>query len=177
MPIETFISPDFDLMVSRWRGVVDAKARYEAFADYIGDPAYRMGRPELIDLNGANLVEWDIGRVQHFLHQVNEFNKGNPVPTRVVVWAPEDDAFGSTRMYQTLADMAGGIRVEVFRDERVALSAQGFDYSSIDALVATRTFRRVTPLKAALPEPRPVSGPAPAPPRRIAQTLHPPLLH
>lgn len=129
-----------DLVYARWWGQVDAKTRFDNFNDYLNDVHYRPGRPELIDLSRAELADWELGKIQSFLHHVNTQTPDGRVHTRTIIWAPTDDAFGTARMYQTLAEMADGITVELHRSEAHALGALGLPYTTIEALLTNEVF-------------------------------------
>lgn len=140
MPIEFMTCLKLNLMYSRWSGVITHAVRSETFQDYLADPNYTPGRPELVDLSRAHLVDWDIRRVQSFLHGVNAQAGDRRVHTHISVWAPTDDSFGSARMYQILSEMAGGIHVDVLRSEREALAVLKLPYLTIADMRANEDF-------------------------------------
>lgn len=140
MPIEFSTSLELDLVYARWWGVIDLDGFRANFATFLADRHYRPGRSELVDASGVTRVDLDFQRIRVMLRQVNEQQPGTTVHTKTVIWAPEDEAYATGRMYQQLADYAGGISVEIFRREVVALAAFGLPYCSMQDLVRNGQF-------------------------------------
>lgn len=140
MPIEYSISLDLDIQVARWWGKVDISEYRTMFAAYLQDRNYRLGRPELCDLSGVTELDADFARIWSVLTMVNEQANGAPVSTHCVIFAPHDTIFGLGRMYQSLAENAGGVQVQVVRTEAEALAAMGLPGESIADLAAHGTF-------------------------------------
>ena len=140
MPIEFSTSLERDLVYARWYGHLTFDHFVENFALYLNDAYYRPGRPELID--HSEITEFDINYslVRSILRQVNDQQPGQVVQTHTVIYSPNETIFGLGRMYQILSDMAEGIRVEVFQDEREALAALNLGHSSIADLLAAENF-------------------------------------
>ena len=108
------------------------------FLAYLEDPDYRVGRPELIDLRGAEALDIDLGNLTMLLNKANS-QKFNGAPgTMTSVLATEDMAFGLSRQYQGLSESRNGIRVSVSRDEGEALAALGLDAPSIKDFLASQ---------------------------------------
>lgn len=145
MPVEYLISRDLDLVYARWWGRVDIDLVRANFMAYLSDRNYRPGRPELLDVSGVTEVDLDFQRVRLILRAVNDQVPGERVHTRTVLWAPDDAAFATGRMYQQLADYAGGISVEVYRDEAEALAALGLPHACIAELTRTGGFLPAAP--------------------------------
>ncbi len=145
MPIEFSTSLELDLLFARWHGRVDFEQFEQNFVRYLGDAHYRPGRPELIDHSGITEMDINLNYVKSILRQVNEQAPGTLVKTRTVLYSPNETVYGIGRMYQTLADMADGIQVEVYQTEREALDALELPHSSIEQLLAAETFLPPTP--------------------------------
>ena len=140
MPIEYRTSLELDRVYARWWGEIDIEQFRQNFATYLADRNYRAGRLELIDLSQVTHVDLDFQRVQVMLRQVNEQMPGTRLHTKSVVWAPEDETYATGRMYQQLADYAGGVAVDIFRRETSALNACGLPFKSIRELLNNGNF-------------------------------------
>ncbi len=128
------------MLYAHWSGAVDYDQFEANFIRYLQDAHYRPGRPELIDLAAVTDIDINFNLVRSMVRQVNEQAPGIIVDTRTVLYAPDETAFGIGRMYQTLADISGGTRVEVFRTEREALDALELPHVSIAHLLEVETF-------------------------------------
>ncbi len=115
------------------------------FARYLGDVHYRPGRRELIDHSEITDFDINFSLVQSILRQVNDQAPGIVVNTHTVLYSPKETIFGIGRMYQTLAEIAGGITVEVYQSEREALDALNLPHESIAHLLEVETFLPPTP--------------------------------
>lgn len=146
VPIEFMTSPALDLVYARWWGRIDLDQIRSNFALYLTDRHYRPGRSELIDVSAVTHVDLDFQRVQVILRTVNQQRPGHPVRTRTVVWAPDDEAFATGRMYQQLADYAGGIVVEVHRHEASALAVFDLPYATMADLLREVAFLPADPV-------------------------------
>ncbi|OAN74907.1 hypothetical protein A8B78_17050 [Jannaschia sp. EhC01] len=140
MPIEFSICLDRDLVYARWFGAVDFDQFTANFARYVGDANYRPGRRELIDQSLVTTFEGDPNLMRSMLRRVNEQAPSVVVKTHTVIYSPQDTLFGLGRMYQILAELAEGIQVEVFKDEREALEALRLPHASISQLLETEDF-------------------------------------
>jgi hypothetical protein len=140
VPIIFATSPSLDVVYARWSGVVTSPEFFHNFATYLSDPNYRPGRPELIDLSRVKDLAADFNHVRKILRTVNEQAPASSVETHTVLLAPGDMVFGVGRMYQQLAEMAGGIVVDVVESEPAALRALDLPYSDIDDLLAHGAF-------------------------------------
>lgn len=145
LPIEFSTCLERDLVYARWFGAVDFDQFGANFVRYLGDVNYRPGRPELIDHSELTTLDLDPNTLRTMLRQVNEQSPALVVETHTVIYSPQDTLFGLGRMYQILADLAEGIRVEVFQDEGEVLAALGLEYESIEELLKQETFLPPTP--------------------------------
>lgn len=135
MPIFYSISTDLDLVYARWSGRVSFGDILDNFQVYLADPRYQPGRPELIDASTLRDIDVDFAKARAILRLVNEQVPSAPVTTHTVLWTPGDTFFGLGRMYQQIASLASGVRVEVFRDEIEALAALDKPYDTVAALL------------------------------------------
>lgn len=145
MPINYVISLNLDLVYARWEGHVDFDQFVGNFQRYLKDDNYRAGRPELLDLSGITEMDINFSLVRTILRQVNDQSPEAKVQTLTVIYAPGETVFGMGRMYQTLAEMAGGIRVELFTQERPCLEALGLPYETFADLLNAGEFLQPQP--------------------------------
>ncbi|MEM7460851.1 MAG: hypothetical protein AAF331_15410 [Pseudomonadota bacterium] len=140
MPIAFFTSLELDLIYADWSGSISLSVFRQSFQSYLADRHYKAGRPELI--NTANVKEFDVDfkKVWAALRLVNAQSPLQKTKTRTVVIAPQDVIFGTARMFQTLAENADGIKVEVCRTEAEALAALNLPYTSVEAMLDAETF-------------------------------------
>ena len=117
--------------MAEWRSVFDR---------YLSDVNYRPGRTELIDLSRVTQADAGFRSIWSALNTVNGQLPGATIGTRTVFIAPGDVVFGLARIYQTLAENAGGIRVEIFRGEAEALAALGLPFDTVADLLAQGAF-------------------------------------
>lgn len=146
MPIEFQTSLDHDLVVTRWWGVVSMDEWRDCFARYVGDAHYRPGRTELIDFAGVASIDATFHSIWSALDTVNRQVPGLKVRTRTLMITPGEVVYGLARMYQTLAENADGIKVELYRQESEALAALCLDFDSIDELLEKGGFLPYTPV-------------------------------
>ncbi|MBF9028811.1 hypothetical protein HKCCE3408_00260 [Rhodobacterales bacterium HKCCE3408] len=140
MPIAFSTCLERDLLYARWTGIVTVAEFIANFADYLADKYYRPGRPELIDLSRLTDFTGDFNEIRAMLRIVNTQAPEQVVDTLTIIWAPSNSIYGITRIYQQLAELAGGIRVEIHRDEAPALAALDLPHETVDDLLAEETF-------------------------------------
>lgn len=145
MPIEFSTCLERDLLYARWYGDIDFDDFEQNFRNYLIDAHYRPGRPELIDLSQIMQFDINFNLVRSMLRQVNAQAPAQVVHTPTVIYSPRDTIYGIGRMYQSLAENAGGIRVEVFQTERDVLRSLGLEHRSIADLLATEVFLAAAP--------------------------------
>ncbi len=124
-------------MYAQYSGVITGPDVEANFAAFLSDPAFRLGRPEIIDLSRVSQIDASFHSLMDVIEVVNRsqapiVEKG----TLTVLIAPDDEKFGMARMYQLAAGTQSGIRVEVFRDEARALAAVGRPETSIRDFLA-----------------------------------------
>jgi hypothetical protein len=135
VPIVFQTSLELDLLVAEWSGHITMADWRTTFERYLADAHYRPGRTELIDLSGVTHLDAGFHAIWGALNSVNAQQPGTTVRTRTLIIAPGDVVFGLGRMYQTLADNADGIRVEIHRDPADALAALGLAFASVPELL------------------------------------------
>lgn len=140
MPIEFFTGLECDLVYKRWYGVVDFDQFERNIARYVADAHYRPGRRELVDHSGITEFNISSKLVRSMLRRVNEQNPDFAVQTHTVIFSPNETMFGLGRMYQLLAELADGIRVEVFQDEAEAMAALELPHTTIADLLSAEIF-------------------------------------
>jgi large subunit ribosomal protein L15 len=118
VPIQFWTSVERDLVVTKWWGDVTLDDFRDTFGMYLTDVNYTPGRTELNDFTGVSHFDADFPSIWSALTMVNNQVPGLIVETRTLLVAPSDHQFALTRIYQTLAENAGGIRVEVYRVQR-----------------------------------------------------------
>lgn len=140
MPIEFCTCLEHDFLLAKWIGKVSFDDILAGMDAYVNDDHYRPGRPELIDLSGVTETDLNFKLISSLLREVNTQVSGIKVTTKTVVYAPLDTLFGLARMYETLAELAGGIEVFTFDEEEGALAKMGLPYPTFNALRAAEVF-------------------------------------
>ena len=141
MPIRYSISADFDLLMTRWTGEIDIDECRDGYAAYLEDENYVIGRRELCDFSGATRLDADFSRIWSILNLRNRDGSGFQAKPLHVVLAPHETIFGMARIYQSLAENAGGVRVEVFRTATEVLAALGLPGRDLDEMEALGRFQ------------------------------------
>lgn len=137
MPIRYRILEQQDIVYAQYSGVLTGADVAANFREFLVDPAFRLGRPEIIDLTRVGRIDESFLGLMDLLEVVNDGQA--PIAgqgTLTIIIAPDDEKFGMARMYQLAAGTQSGIRVEVFRDEARALSAVGRPETSIRDFLA-----------------------------------------
>lgn len=117
MPIDYAISIDLNVAIARWTGAVVIEEYREMFAAYVQDPNYTPGRPKICDFSGMTTLDADFARIWSVLTMANSHEVPGAPTTVCVTYAPDETNYGLARMYQSLAENAGGIQVAVYRHE------------------------------------------------------------
>lgn len=145
MPIRFATSPKFDLKLSRWSGHVDIDDYRAVYAAYLADAGYVPGRRELCDASRMVSFDADFNRIWSILTLLNDAGRGRELRTRCVVLAPGDMPFGMARIFQSLAENAGGVRVDVVRTEAEALAVLDLPGATLDEMEALGRFEPPRP--------------------------------
>jgi len=140
VPIEFSTCLERDLVLANWSGRISLEEFKRNYFDYLSDKNFRPGRPELIDQRKFEDFEGDFQAIRAALNFVNGSGGGHQTRTRTVVLAPDAGIYGLGRMYQQLAELSEGIRVEVVTHEASALRALLLPYSSIAEMCANEVF-------------------------------------
>lgn len=144
MPIEISISIELNLKRARWWGDVEVGEYRDIFAAYLQDKNYVKGRPELCDFSALTNLDADFTRIWSILTMVNAQDPTGSVDTQCVIYAPHETTYGLARMYQSLAENAGGVQVSVFRDEAEVLAHLKLPGTSIADLATHGRFLSLT---------------------------------
>ncbi|MDF1721908.1 MAG: hypothetical protein P1U65_14650 [Minwuia sp.] len=138
MAIRYRILEQLDLVYAQYSRVLTESDIKANFAAYMADTAFRLGRPELIDLSRVTRIDASFYGFLDVLSVVNEEQAPMAAGqgTLTVILAPDDEKFGMARMYQLAAGTQSGIRVEVFRKEDAALAALGRPETTIREFLA-----------------------------------------
>ncbi|WP_341863561.1 hypothetical protein [Gymnodinialimonas sp. 57CJ19] len=144
MPLDVRICLKRDFLLSISTGSVTFDDILAGMDDYLNDCNYRPGRPELIDLSGVTETDLNFKLMSSLVREVNDQVPGIKLTTKTVVCAPPGTLFGLARMYETLAELAGGIEVFTYDTEAAALEKMGLPYSTFEALCAAEEFKPVS---------------------------------
>ena len=134
MPVSYEILEHADVTIVSYSGTVTYDCIRQSFDSYINDPRYEPGRRELADMSGVTGVDMEFEHVNGLLARVTKFYSQQPRITLISIFAPDDLAFGMSRMFQTLSDNDRGIRVSVESEEAAALAWLELEFSSISEL-------------------------------------------
>ncbi|SDY27257.1 hypothetical protein [Citreimonas salinaria] len=106
----------------RFSGVLDTQAVLAGFAAYVADPQGRPGQSCLVDLSGVEQFAIDfsgvcalVERMQAREAELEQAPRDGDLP-RHALYAPSDIAFGTCRMYQSIAQGLLAAEIGVFRD-------------------------------------------------------------
>lgn len=138
MPITYRIFEESDICYAAWTCQVTIDEILGNFRNYLADPAYRLGRTELVDLSGITEPSMHYEELQSLLSVVNAQPFEESPGTLTVVYAPSDATYGLSRMYQTMAGLQKGIILEICRSEAEALSAIGREEKTIAEFLAAQ---------------------------------------
>ncbi|MEM6609565.1 MAG: hypothetical protein AAF689_13395 [Pseudomonadota bacterium] len=141
MPIVFSTCLERDILYAHWSGRVGLEEFRQNYFDYLADAFYRPGRTELVDLTDFEDFDGDFNAIRSALAVVNTAGEGPKNRTRTVLLAPRESVFGLGRMYQQLAEIAGGIEVELYTQEIEALQALLLPYKTIPELLEKEKFQ------------------------------------
>lgn len=145
MPIVYSTCLERNFLFMRLSGYIDFGQILAGRRAYPQDCHYCPGRPELIDVSATSELDVNFGLVKSILREVNNLVPGMRLKTPTVIYSPNETVYGLGRMYQTLADLAGGIEMHVFMEEQEALAKLDLEYSSIEEMMAAETLHPYQP--------------------------------
>ncbi|MDG1208759.1 MAG: hypothetical protein P8Q48_08335 [Paracoccaceae bacterium] len=122
MPIEYWILRDAHITYARWYDHIDTAQMRRNFESYLIDPHYRAGRPELIGLSRVTSSDVDIGGVMMILNKANAQDFGQNPGTLTFILAADENSYGHSRQFQSLADTRGGVQIHISDSEAAALA-------------------------------------------------------
>ncbi len=140
MPISFKICLERNFLYAKWQGQITVPEYLEVFHAYLGCAHYRPGRPELIDTSDMLDFDLDFHEMRRLLRNVNSQSYRPNVNTKTVVYCPNDFIFGLGHMYQQLAELDDGIKVELYEKEADALNALELPYKTIEELHGKENF-------------------------------------
>lgn len=152
MPIEYSVSPELNLMHARWWGDVEVGEYRDVFAAYLQDKNFLKEERELCDFSGITNLDANFTRIWSILTMVNSAVEVGPFNLQQVIFAPHDTVFGQARMYQSLAENAGGVQVWIFREEAEVLAHLKLPGETIGGLEAHGAFLSPSPRVGEMPE-------------------------
>ncbi|MBY4894690.1 hypothetical protein KUL25_18170 [Rhodobacteraceae bacterium N5(2021)] len=145
MNVEFQTCIDRDIIYMKWTGVVDFDTVMGGLAAVRNDENYRPGRPRLVDASRITEIDMDYGLLRAMVREKTGTGDHSIDESVSAVYAPGDVVFGVTRMVQTMMEIAGGARIDVFRVERDALASLGLGHESFADLLATENFLAARP--------------------------------
>lgn len=122
MPIEYEISIHRNVTIARWSGDVEIEEYRTLFGQYVRDQNYVAGRPKICDFSAMTSLDADFAQIWSVLTMANGHEVATAPATQCVIYAPDDTQFGLGRIYQSLAENAGGLQVTVCRTELEVLA-------------------------------------------------------
>ncbi|WP_299852335.1 hypothetical protein [uncultured Roseovarius sp.] len=120
-----------DVLYAKWQGRISVNEFIDVFHAYTQGDHYMPGRSELIDT--SEMIDFDVSfhEMRGLLRNVNSQSTYQSVKTKTVIFCPNDYIFGLSHMYQKLAELDNGIKVELYEKEHEALAALNLPYSTI----------------------------------------------
>ena len=116
------IDPRTQIVHVRFSGLLDLDAVLGGFADYVADPLQAPRQSCFIDLSQVERFDIDFSGVCALVERMQAYEAASgdaahrrPEP-RHALYAPTDIAFGTCRMYQSIAQGLLSARIGVFRD-------------------------------------------------------------
>ncbi|WP_375259577.1 hypothetical protein [Citreimonas sp.] len=106
----------------RFTGLLDLQAVFEGFAAYLAHPLQRAGQSCLVDLSRVERFAIDFPGVCDVVDRLKTVQDSRSASDREgaaprhALYAPSDIAFGTSRMYQSIAQGVLRAEIGVFRD-------------------------------------------------------------
>lgn len=135
MPISYCIISQLNLYYARWEGLIQPADVSRNFERYRADPAFMLGRPELIDLRLVSDLNFDTSFVQSLISKFKAQRVPKSGKTKTVILAGDALTYGRARQFQMLASMRDGIEVHVTRNEFEALHLHGIASDSTASML------------------------------------------
>lgn len=127
MAVTYEILRDGSLAVIRYIGTITKEEIVASQRDYLSDPEYRPGTPELAVFDEAREMDFDFQKVWSLLSEVGAGYQAAAGAPRISIFAPSDMPFGLSRIFQALAEYESDLQVMVHRTEADALAWLGRD--------------------------------------------------
>ena len=140
MPIIFMTCLEREVLYAKWQGRIALPEYNDVFRSYTQGVHYRPGRPELIDTSEMLDFDVDFHEMRGLLRNVNSQSPFQRVKTKTAVFCPNDFIFGLGHMYQQLAELDDGIKVELYEQEGDALKALDLPYSTIEDFLSGEKF-------------------------------------
>jgi hypothetical protein len=140
MPIDFSISTALEISYVRCHGIVTVGEFKKAYGAYRAHPLYRPGRPEMLDVTGAEDISLSFRQASALLTMANRQRSDEVVETTVVMLAGDRWSFAAARMFETLSQNTPGVVVTACMDESEALTVAGIDVATVTQLLAEGEF-------------------------------------
>ncbi|KAB2542738.1 hypothetical protein AL035_05110 [Salipiger aestuarii] len=125
MAIDLILYPKRNLAYLRFFGVTTPAEYIGVIERLQGDPHCRPGTALFADLSGIADLTSDFLQVLSMVGAESRLTRNVLPGTRYAFYAPDDLAFGASRMYHQVADNTLPYRIDVFRSEAAALDHIG----------------------------------------------------
>ncbi len=135
MPVSHQFTADNSAAVIHLFGVVDADEIIDDIKLYHSDVRYRPGLPELAVLDGVVDMRLSFPSTQGLFERMRCLYLRHAPNTKLSIYAPGDLAFGTSRMFQTVAAGGDGLDVGLHRAEADAIGWLGRAETTISDLL------------------------------------------
>lgn len=125
MAIELILYPQRNLAYLRFLAIATPAEYVGAIEKLQNDPYCRPETALLADLSGIEDVASDFLQILSMVGVESQLTRNVLPGTRYAIYAPDDLAFGASRMYHQVADNALPYQIDVFRKEAPALDHIG----------------------------------------------------
>ncbi|SMX38972.1 hypothetical protein [Maliponia aquimaris] len=126
MPITYSILPDLGLVLVRFEGEVRTDEHVESFLAYAADPRFDGRQDVLLDLEAGSFNMSNFEEIQVLAYRLKGYYAVRDPGSKTSIWAPGDVTFGMCRMYQSIAEVSGSLKVGVFRTREETMGYLGF---------------------------------------------------
>jgi hypothetical protein len=139
MPLTYKVCPHLGVVVFTFRGDVPVKENAEIFLRYFKDPLFDGQYKVLVDLAQCHFPDSTISEVRWITYNLEPFYAARHAESSTALYAPEDVAYGMSRMYISVAASKLHYPIDVFRTAPEALAFVGLDpaLAEIQALMQT----------------------------------------